>query len=330
MVPVTKRPVFLHGMWRCGSTYVWSKFRALNGTYCYYEPLHQGLGRITKERIERDTPETHLANAHPAMTKPYFHEYAPLVNGRGIKGFHPRMGYNPFILDSAEKDDELRAYVAHLISFAEKQGKIPVLGFNRTGLRVAWMKENFDAVQVHIDRDPRDIFESYMKFLKQGNYTFFTSWMIILEHNHEKLAPLFPHQPVREGWVAMLQKPKDFYRKVIDTMGAEKLYEMVFTFWLLTTLHGLEYADMILDVNRSDEAGYIDSLDISLFELTGLKPSFQDIKSDSRVKKDASIDYASVEHQVIKNWPFEESRHNPVLQVQLHDRKQSLIERLAA
>src|ERR1700752_4779331 len=94
--PDDLRPVFLHGLWRSGSTYVWSRFRIARGAVCFYEPLHDGLRRLTRERIARDTPHAVNANHHPPMEHPYFAEYAPLIGLRGVRGYRRRFAYDRF------------------------------------------------------------------------------------------------------------------------------------------------------------------------------------------------------------------------------------------
>ncbi|MGH1557700.1 hypothetical protein ACRAWD_07315 [Caulobacter segnis] len=49
--------VFVHSGWRCSSTYVWSRFRALPGVRAYYEPWHEQLARVTaRETLDAETP----------------------------------------------------------------------------------------------------------------------------------------------------------------------------------------------------------------------------------------------------------------------------------
>src|SRR5262249_21846978 len=50
--PIAAEPaVFLHGGWRCGSTYIWSRFRDCAGTLCFYEPFHEILARCTARKV---------------------------------------------------------------------------------------------------------------------------------------------------------------------------------------------------------------------------------------------------------------------------------------
>jgi hypothetical protein len=97
------RPVFLHGLWRSGSTYLWSRFRMSEAARCFYEPLHHGLARLTAERIAHDTPEKIDGNRHPALSDPYFLEFAPLLGLRGVRGFRDDLAYDRFALVLANR-----------------------------------------------------------------------------------------------------------------------------------------------------------------------------------------------------------------------------------
>ena len=55
-MPPSYPTVFIHSGWRCSSTYVWHRFRALPGVRAYYEPWHEQLARVTAETIALETP----------------------------------------------------------------------------------------------------------------------------------------------------------------------------------------------------------------------------------------------------------------------------------
>lgn len=275
-----KRPIFLHGMWRSGSTYVWSRFRACEETYCYYEPLNHGLGRLTAERIGRDTPEITAANAHPALSRPYFAEYEPLIRGRGVAGFRPRFSYTRFILENIDKDEPLRSYIGNLIDYATTQGKTPIFGFNASDLRIGWMNEHFHPFSIYIKRDPQRIWESYETQRKNGNNTFFAAWLNIVEHNasHPAIAPLAEKLPLRRGLQKFTAKPKKFYAAVLNDMAPEKTYEMVEYIWRLSFAQSEKNCDLVIDMDRGGDESYKKFLTDKIREACGLNVSFADMR----------------------------------------------------
>jgi hypothetical protein len=98
-------------MWRCGSTYVWSRFRAAENTYCYYEPLHHGLSRLTADKLVTYAPEVFEAHSHPVLVKPHFAEFEPLLSNQGVQAFQKRFAYKRYLLQEGDKDDALKKYV---------------------------------------------------------------------------------------------------------------------------------------------------------------------------------------------------------------------------
>ncbi len=79
-------PVFLHTGWRTRGTWLWSRFRALHGTSCFYEPLSEDLATLSPAAIDASSP-TCWASGHPPLHRPYFAEFRPLLKivARGVR-----------------------------------------------------------------------------------------------------------------------------------------------------------------------------------------------------------------------------------------------------
>ena len=296
------RPVFLHGLWRSGSTYVWSRFRAAPRTVCYYEPLHDGLRRLTRERIRRDTPESIRSNHHPELSQPYFAEFAPLAPGRGVRGYRKRFAYSRFAPAVERDDPALQAYVQGLIDHARAQEGSAVLGFNRTGLRVGWLARRFDACNIHVDRDPIDVFASYLGQLQSGNYYYFTKWMQIIAGNPDyppfaAAQPLFRHPGPLQ---AMLVSPKKYYREVIDGASLDTLYLITFLAWAVCALHALEHSDLVIDIALSERPGYSRDLAETILARTGLAVSFEEMHAPSPASPLRLAHQAAIEQAVLE------------------------------
>jgi hypothetical protein len=281
--PTSLRPVFLHGLWRSGSTYVWSRFRAAEGSLCYYEPLHDGLRRLTHARIARDTAEAAIAHHHPEMEQPYFAEYEPLIGLRGVRGYRRRFAYDRFAPAPAADDRPLSAYVQGLIDEARRRERSAVLGFNRTGLRIAWLQRRFDACNIHIDRDPTDVFASYLTQLQAGNHYYFVKWMQILAGNADY--PLFRRMARRFPNAGPMQRllvgPKKFYRAAVEDASLETLYAITFLAWATCALHALTHSDLVIDVGQAGQDSYADDLEAAVRIQTGLHVSFKDMSAPS-------------------------------------------------
>jgi hypothetical protein len=253
------QPVFLHGMWRSGTTYIWSRFRKADDVCAYYEPFHHGLDKLNRRRIARDTPEKAAAFGHPAVEKPYFSEYSDLLSfPRGVRRFHRSFAHDRFVLGGDDVHRPLERYVSLLLTHASRDKRRPILACNRTVLRVGWLKRRFASFDIHIDRDPHGVWRSYMQQMLQGNYSFFTYWMMVFERNaeHPLIWPLARHLPLRGGRRQLVRNPKDFYRETLDRMTPEMSYAIVVYVWALASLHALSHCDLVLDMNQLHHRPY--------------------------------------------------------------------------
>ncbi len=271
-------PIFLHGLWRSGSTYVWSRFRAVKSAYSYFEQLYPGLARMTPSRLSRGAwRDAVAANRHPELDEPYFAEFSPLLSRRGVKGFDRRFAFDRFALGAQDKHPALERYLNSLIGYAAAQDRRAVLGCNRTWLRPAWIKARFKSYDVYVERDPVAIWASYKRHAEAGNYNYFTNLHLILERNgrHPLFAPIAERVRLRHG-LARFTKAAHAYPELIKTMSDAESYGLVYYMWSLSLLSGLRHCDLIVDTGAPSMAARaaarikIDSgLDI---DFSGIRP----------------------------------------------------------
>ncbi len=299
------RPVFLHGMWRSGSTFLWSRFRETPDTCCFYEPLHHCLAKLTVERIAEDTPEQITAHRHPALSAPYFAEFAPLIRRKGVRYYNRRLAYHRFALQPDESHPKLQRYIAGLIDHGLGQGCTPVLGFNRTGLRLAWLKANFDAYNIYIDREPAAIWASYAAELARGNCGFYSMWMTVLENNagHPVFAPLVERLALRPPLTGVVEKPKARHRRLLETMSDDETYFMVFYLWLACTGHALAQSDLLIDTRLAEAPHYPHRMAAEIAYATGLRVDLDEMRAaESRVDLPRST-RDRIERSAVKLFP---------------------------
>ncbi len=246
----------MHGLWRSGSTYVWSRFRAVKGAYSYFEQLYPGLARITSARVGRgEWREAIAANRHPDLDAPYFAEFSPLIARRGVKGFDRRFAFDRFVLDADDRHPALERYLRRLIGYAAAQDRRPVLGCNRTWLRPAWIKARFGSYDVFVERDPVAIWCSYKRHAQAGNYNYFTNLHLILERNgrHPLFAPIAERVRLRRG-LERFGKAVKAYPALIEAMSDAESYGLVYYMWSLSILSGLRHCDLIVDTGAPSMA----------------------------------------------------------------------------
>ena len=156
-------PIFIHGMWRAATTYIWHKFRTQDKYRAFLEPLHECL--LEPESALRDMLPTSITGRlrHPTIDRYYFDEYAFQPSG-GVPHFQKSFSYQRYCLDPSEPDPPLRRYVQSLIDLADLNGQQPVLQFNRALLRAGWLAKNFACRTVLLLRRPSDLWNSFISY----------------------------------------------------------------------------------------------------------------------------------------------------------------------
>jgi hypothetical protein len=144
--------IFLHGGWRCGSTYLWNKFRELSDVTAFYEPFSEKLASYTPADILKDIPSA-WDSRHPTLNQPYAAEYLPLIGERGVPLFWDSFAVQRYFVGCDESLFE-RDYLGLLIAHASKRSNHAVLGFSRSLGRLRAIKRQFRGFHVVLMRDP--------------------------------------------------------------------------------------------------------------------------------------------------------------------------------
>ena len=308
--PIEQRPIFIHSLWRTGSTYVWSRFRAAAQTRCFYEPLHDGLARLTPKRIGRSTSEVIEQNNHPQLAQPYLAEFEPLIAGRGVQNYRRRFAYNQFILLPADSAPQLQAYLAGLVAAARQGGQVAVLGMNRSDLRISWLRSRFQSYDISLDREPADVFSSYISQMYKGNYYYFTKLMQIVELNrdHEIFAPIAERLTLRTPAQQLFISSKNFYRGVLDGMSRESLYGLTLYIWAVRSLHALSCCDLVVDLALADRRGYRSELSDRIAADCGLDIDFSDMQTAQPETSIRLAQQKAVEQELLQILPIDALR----------------------
>jgi hypothetical protein len=292
-------------MWRSGSTFLWSRFRAAPDTCCFFEPLYTGLARLTPSRVNTPTWRDAVSdNRHPALGAPYYSEYAPLIRGRGVKDYRRELSFHRYALETDAKNPALERYIGTLLRQAASRDKTAVLGFNRCALRIGWLRQTFDTYDVYIERDPALLWSSYMQHVEAGNYSYFINLLTIFELNAASplFAPLASHLPLRRG-VDRLIKRKHFYRMVVDRMPNEITYALVLHMWMLGLLHGLTHCDTVIDTGLATRPGYARETARAIADGCGLKVDLEGLRSVGPAASVGVHDRAAAERLIVDLFP---------------------------
>lgn len=272
------RNIFLHSGWRCGHTYVWSKFRELDGVIAYYEPFHEDTAKYTAAFVR-----THAADAwnsrHPPAMRPYALEYAPLLGAIGVPSYREDFALAGYFPPRGGAFPEA-TYLRDLQDHAWKQDKTAVFGFSRSLGRLESIKSRFAGRHIVLLRDPVQQWLSCRSYrIHEKNSYFELGHFMILALAPEgtlaaELAEELGLPRVPQGPFAQQQR---FVRKAIQPWSDELSFRAFLSVYVLSLMNALPYADLVIDMDHMGRYPlYRDRITLACEELTGYAPDFRD------------------------------------------------------
>jgi hypothetical protein len=283
--------VFIHSGWRCSSTYVWSRFRALPTTRAYYEPWHESLADLTPEAITRHTPDA-SGLRHPGGAQPYLAEFSDLLApGGGVAGYQARFALDGYFLEPDARDPEQEAYVRSLIETARAEGRVPVLACCRTLGRVAWLRARAGGFHIVLIRDPVQQWLSFYSLRKRPRPTYFEQcqYLILAEAARGAKAAALLGAPRAQG--ALGQRIAAIRRR-LKRAPAGVSFAAFIAVYVLSYLKALAQADLVIDVDRlGADAAYARTVSAAVEAATGLAPDFSDCRAPTPHPDSSGVAY---------------------------------------
>jgi glycosyltransferase involved in cell wall biosynthesis len=276
-----KTPIFIHSLFRTGSTYIWNKFRQNDKYYCYYEPFHPSLSEITNDNIEQLLTKDFESVNHPSLSKYYLYEYKKLLeDGRtSLPYFKKSFSFDEFCYN--KKNPVLKRYIDSLIIGAGE--KNPVLQFNRSSLRIKWFKENYpQSLNIYLIRNPKDQWQSYFEVLRKAHDNIFLAMDILTACVNAKetcFEMLGKQIPLIDYHDKNFNNEIMFYRLIELCYSLEEKYWIFYFTWLISFIQGVLNADFLLDINRlSEDSAYREKVEDLIFGHFEAAISFEDAK----------------------------------------------------
>ena len=292
--------VFLHGGWRCGSTYIWNKFRLHHDVLAFYEPFNERLAHCSPEGLLRDTPGA-WDSRHPKLSAPYFAEYLPLIDRNGVARYEERFAAQRYFVTTQQPLDEA-AYLASLLRHAAESGKQALLGFSRSLGRVGAIKRVFGGCHVVLIRNPvQQWLSARAQRIKQGNPYFEIGNLMILA-----LAP----RPSFAGRIAHWLKIPHLrfgsfghhyrlLRRRFEPLDDELSYRAFLAVYLLSYARAVRHADVILDMDRlSRLPPYARDMSHELSAAVGIDLDFADCSLPEDRRVDANMNVRAIHREV--------------------------------
>ena len=268
-----KLPIFIHSLFRAGSTYLFKVFRRSElGYWCYQEPLHE-LAFFCRENPSGLQDDHGEAKAqllrHPKIEGSYFKE---LQNAWPAwkDAINEQIIYDAYFTGVNENIG-----IAYWRVLADAAHGRPVFQECRTAGRIGAINSQIGGRHIYLWRNPWDQWWSY----KVAPYFDIANQLII----HARHAP----QPVQNMLTTLdlsVYKNEDlagafaFYGE--RPLTSEQSYLVFYLLWCLALREGMAHADLMLNIDHlSDSAAYQSEIQV---RLRGIGISGIDI-SDCRV-----------------------------------------------
>lgn len=302
--PNDRPAIFLHGGWRCASTYVWSRFRALPQTQCFFEPFDERLSRCTRERIRRDTAAS-WDSRHPSLGAPYREEYLPLLRLRwkGVRGYREGFALARYFPSAKGVGPETK-YLARLLRHARADGKQAVLGLCRSLARMAALKDAMGGYHILVRRRPLQQWLSFRSYRERLPLQYFELCHFLIL----AMAPAGSPAARFARHLGLPQLPRLALRQrsrlralhaAIYPWSDELSYRAFIAVSLLSHSAAAAAADLTLDVDRlGSSPAYRQAVSSRIWADTGLGIDFGDCRVPEHDAAPVSVDFASIEEEV--------------------------------
>lgn len=288
-------PIFIHSLYRSGSTYLFNVFRRSDrGYWCYQEPENEFLRHLdgdTQKLLEMGSDTTHSLR-HAALSKPYFWEFHQIKDA--LSGlFRKSFSFDDFFVEAiSELPEDQRHYFAALIANAKGR---PVLQLCRSAGRVGALKHTFGGTHIHLWREPRNQWWSF----KVNDYF---DPAVRLIYNARSLPPVLEETRQRCGIVEFHSEniEEEFEHARKHPLGATPNYFAFYALWLYAYLETEKYADVTISIDSlsADEA-YRESTVQSLAQVGVDGLDFSDCSVPQAVFTEGENEFfKKIEHQV--------------------------------
>lgn len=264
-------PVFVHSLWRSGSTYVFSKFRTLPDFYCYQEPVHETLLFAVHEPAKLLLESDFSVNFnHPKLTQPYFFESFE-QHGHWNSIISKEMIYDEYFSQVASPT--LTQFYSALIAAAPRRVMVQDC---RTSCRVGAIKQAVGGIHVHLWRKP---WGQWWSFLKDRYFALVIILILNARNAPPVLCALRHDLGLPEFHSDDLQAEFDFFDEF--QRSARDHYKVFFAIWCLAFLEGRRYSDIDIEIDRlSKDVIYREGIVKQFSQFDVLSLDFDDCRLD--------------------------------------------------
>jgi hypothetical protein len=240
---MSNTPIFIHSLFRTGSTYIWKKFRDHGGYWCYYEPLHQELAELHKGKVKLWDIGEKAAEImhHPVIDTPHHFEYEHLLKDdeQGLPFFKKAFSFDEFF--HTEENPDLKQYIDYLMEGAG--GKRPLFQFNRSAMRVSWFRNTYPgSLNIYLARNPRDQWQSCCYLAeKHGQSIFLVMDLLLVSKNcrRRENAWIDDYVPLIDFDDSEFRNEAAFFETILRNYSREDLYLVFYHIWFMSLLENI-------------------------------------------------------------------------------------------
>jgi hypothetical protein len=242
MSPNSSAPIFIHSLWRAGSTYLFQVFRRSEAKYyCYQEPLNEAtlFCKNSPEKLLEYTGASMLPLRHPKLSLPYFQELYAIYPAWLAHISKPDIYDNYFSDICSEK---LSSFYGSLI---EQSTGRTVIQECRTSNRIGAIKNSFGGIHIYLWRNPWDQWWSF----KATDYFNMVQLLLLNASNaHPVIETLRQIFNFKEYHSDSLENEIEFFFK--SRLSAKDSYCCFYAFWCLALLEAQQHADFLLNIDQ--------------------------------------------------------------------------------
>lgn len=297
---LSTKPIFIHSLWRCASTYFMEKFTAQTGVVGFTEPFNEHLRLIDNKMIDEDDQKRRTELNHPNQEQNYYGPYRELIvpgniESPGIRHFDIRYALNYWF---DVKDHGQHRYVQSLIDHAEVRfDSQAVLGFVRSLGRVGMLR-GLGGYHIVLLREPFGAFWSSYTQLRDKDNRYFAIQYVMLAALCRDVPALdalaikhhLPKLKIKGPFYTYGRACNQFRDKYAENL--ELLREAFCLVYLLSYAAAMPHADLVVSIDRlSRDAEYRAHISELITDNTGRKLDFSDCRCPQYDEPDARAEF---------------------------------------
>ena len=238
---MSNSPIFIHSLFRAGSTYLFSQLRRNDALFCYYESMHELVAWASEDvsRLDMETSAEKMQQLHhPVLEADYFDELKqvwPAWQNR----LAPGTVYGGYFAEMPTAAGQ-----PFFEALAAASPKKPLFSECRTAGRIGALKQGMGGHHAYLWRNPRDQWWSYQID------PYFDAASRVIAHADPLPAPLaellnsmhWPH-----SLQSSFSEARDFY-DLRPTQFADS-YTWFYGLWLFLLDHAMKNADLLINID---------------------------------------------------------------------------------